>query len=185
MKNIAAVLVTLLALTPCAYGADASVSDSKVVPADAKVQPATDAKVVVADAGKLPVAATKPTTPDDVLKTGKGIWDAFKGGRYREAVALIIVMLMWVWRRFLSGLIIGKLSKWWLGLVTALLSFLGTIPGALLDSPFSWSSFIWTGLITSAEAMFLWQMVIKKIPIFQIPETKKAETTAPADSGGV
>jgi hypothetical protein len=98
----------------------------------------------------------------EAIGKAKAIWAAFKGGKYREAVAGIIVILMFLWRRFASKLIIGKLSPWWVGFVTVLLGYVGSIPEALAADAFKWSAFIWSGLITSAEAMLFWQLIAKK-----------------------
>lgn len=108
-------------------------------------------------------AKKEPTDIPSAVKTGKEIFSAFKGGKFREAIAGIIVLLLFLWRRFASKLIVGKLSPWWTGFVTMLLGYLGAIPEALAVEPWKWSTFIFTGLLTSAEAMLVWSMLGKKL----------------------
>lgn len=126
-----------------------------------------DAKAVSADAGQ-PTGGGSVEGPTEGPTEGpidqaKGIWSAFKGGKYREAIAGAITLLVFLWRRYFGRLIIGKLSPWWLGFVTVLLGYVATIPEALSTSPFSWWAFVWSGLLTSAQAMLMWQMVGKKV----------------------
>ena len=114
-------------------------------------------------ASSAPSTASQPSKePKDISEAvaeGKSVVSDFKGGKWREAIAGCITLLIFLWRRFASKLIIGKVSSWWVGLITVLVGYLGSIPQALSSGSFSWSTFIWTGLLTSAEAMLLWQMV--------------------------
>lgn len=137
--------------------ADASVPDASVV-----VDSGAKSSIVV-DAGDAPTVSEV-----SVVETSKSIFDGFKNGEYRIAISGIIVMLMFLWRKFLSGLLIGKLSGWWLGFVNALLALIGSVPEALMMEPFKWTTFLWATFITSAQAMFFWQMVLKKIPGFNV-----------------
>jgi hypothetical protein len=117
-----------------------------------------DAAVKTTDSAITQVATTEKT----VISDGKSVFHAFKDGKYRTAIAILISMIIFFWRRFLSAFIIKKLSPWWVGFVTVFLGFVGTLPSMLASPAFSWSNFIWSGLLTSAEAMLFWQMIGKK-----------------------
>lgn len=105
----------------------------------------------------------EPQTVDQTVAAGKQFYDAIRGHRWREAAAVGLMMLIFLWRRFAAKLIIGKLSPWAVGFLTVLLGYLATIPQALTAQGFSWPAFIWGGLLTSSEAMLAWQMVGKKL----------------------
>jgi hypothetical protein len=94
---------------------------------------------------------------------GQSTFTAFKGGKYREAIAGLITLLLFVWRRFGSKILIGKMSPWWVAFTAALIGFLGTIPEGLTMVPFSWWTFLWNGFATSAESMAFWTLIGKPI----------------------
>lgn len=150
--------------------------------ADEKPVTATDTEVTSPVAVKVvetkvdtKVTEVVPESPEQAIDAAKSVFSGFKSGKYREAVAGIILLLVFVWRRFLGAFILNKLSGWWIGFVTVLLGFVGSIPEALMMDPFKWSTFIWSGLITSAEAMLMWQMVFKRLPWFQMKQEAKPE----------
>lgn len=142
-------------------------SASYAAPDAAPAKP--DTTVAAAKDAAAPAALTKKAAlnaPGDVpeaVKTATSVWSAFKGGRYREAVAGILVVLLFLWRRFASKLIIGKLSTWQVGFVAVLFGFLGTIPEALAMQPWNWKLFLWSGLATSGEAMLFWKVLGQKL----------------------
>jgi hypothetical protein len=145
---------------------------------DATAAPKADAAVKADAAAKAPASqptVKEPTNVGEAVDTGKNIYHAFKGGKYREAVAAILMLLLFLWRRFASKFIIGKLSPWWVGFVAVLLGYIGSIPGALMAAKFSWLSFVWNGLLASAEAMLLWQLIGKKVLPKVFGEVKKEE----------
>jgi len=114
----------------------------------------------------VPTAKAALNPPKDVpeaVATGTSVWTAFKGGKYREAIAGVLVLLLFLWRRFASKVIIGKLSTWQVGFVAVLLGFLGTIPEALATEPWNWKVFLWSGLATSGEAMLFWKTLGQKL----------------------
>jgi hypothetical protein len=104
-----------------------------------------------------------PASVKEAIESGKGVVANFKGGKYREAVAGIIVLVIFLWRRFAAKLVIGKVSTWWVGFITLLLGYLGSIPEALTMDPFSWWTFVWSGLLTGAESMAFYLMLGKKL----------------------
>lgn len=134
--------------------------------------------VAQADAGKTVDSAVAPFTStgevkipekaalgtvEGAAKKAKNTWLAFKGGKYREGIAGLIVLLVYFWRRYGSKLVIGRLSPWWVGFVTVLFGYIGTLPEMLAAESFNWVNFIWAGLITSGQAMLFWQTVGKKV----------------------
>lgn len=155
-------LVVALACLLLMAGASFAVPDG--APPDSastKVTPAT-MKAPASKAEPKPAASVPEDVPEAV-KTGTSIWAAFKDGKYREAIAGCILMLLFLWRRFASKVIIGKLSTWQVGFVAVLLGFLGTVPEALAAEPWSWKVFFWSGLATSGEAMLFWKTLGQKI----------------------
>lgn len=160
MKAISLV-VALLCLSVA--GASYAAPDAAPTPvaAPTKATPVAPAKMLTKVETK---AAVKP--PGDVpaaVKTATSIWSAFKGGKYREAIAGCILMVLFLWRRFASKFIIGKLSTWQVGFVAVLLGFLGTIPEALAMEPWNWITFLWAGIATSGEAMLFWKVLGQKV----------------------
>ena len=110
------------------------------------------------------VTPAEPGTVPEAVGTFKGIIADFRSGKYREAVAGVLMVLMFLWRRFAGKLVIGKIkSDWWLRFVTLLVSFAATIPVALTADGFNWTRFLWEGLATGAEAMLFWSLVLSKI----------------------
>jgi len=134
-----------------------------------EVDAAVPAKAVPAKAApatapaKAETKAGEPTDVPEAVKTGTSIWADFKDGKYREAIAGCILMLLFLWRRFASKFIIGKLSMWQVGFVAVLLGFAGTIPEALATEPWNWKTFVWSGLATSGEAMLFWKTLGQKV----------------------
>lgn len=166
------VALTCLCLASASYAAP----DAKPTKPDAAVEAKTDA----APAAKAVPAKAAPAEPKDVpeaVKTGTKTWSAFKGGKYREAIAGCILMLLFLWRRFASKFIIGKLSTWQVGFVAVLLGFLGTIPEALAVEPWNWKTFLYSGLATSGEAMLFWKTLGQKVlpKIFGEPAAPEPE----------
>lgn len=161
--------IPLVVALMCLSVAGASYAAPDAAPAkpDADVAAKVDAtKTDVMPAAKAVPAKAAPAEPKDVpeaVKTGKSIWTAFKGGKYREAIAGCILMLLFLWRRFASKFIIGKLSTWQVGFVAVLLGFLGTIPEALAMEPWNWKTFLWSGLATSGTAMVFWKTLGQKL----------------------
>lgn len=115
-------------------------------------------------------SAVTPLVPTVVTPNVTNVFSDFKNHKWREAIAGAIVLIMFLWRRFGSIVLLDKLSSWWSGFFTVLLSLLGTLPEALAVPTFDWGNFVLNSLITSGEAMLLWQMVIKKIPGLAIPD---------------
>jgi hypothetical protein len=136
---------------------------TKAAPA---TQPAAPAVKKVVLGAKLEV----PVTVDQAVDTGKGIIGNFAAKHVQAGIAGIICLFVFAWRRFLSGLLIGKIPSKFLPLVTMGVAFLAAIPQSLTVTPWSWKTFVWQGLITGAEAMMFWSAVVK----FVTGEVKKA-----------
>jgi len=128
-----------------------------------------------ADAG----LADTVSVGDSVLeatKQGRDAFAKFRDGNLREAMAGAITLLLFLWRRFASKLLVGRLNAWQTGLASAIIAFLAMLPVGLTDQKFAWGTFVIESLILSAESMFLWQMVGKKVlpAVFGTPHTPGA-----------
>lgn len=154
-------LVVALACLLLLAGASLAAPDAAPPDKPAAAASAT-APTKAASAPTVPTANTPKDVPEAVA-TGTSVWTAFKGGKYREAIAGVLVLLLFLWRRFASKVIIGKLSTWQVGFVAVLLGFLGTIPEALATEPWNWKVFLWSGLATSGEAMLFWKTLGQKL----------------------
>ena len=120
----------------------------------------------IADA-KAEVAKAK----DDGEKLGllvDGLKAAFSNG-WRAGIAAVISLLMFFWRRF-DTLVLAKIPNKWLPFVVAGVAFLAAIPASLTVEPWSWTTFIWQGLLTGAQAMALWSIVLKHVLKRFLPE---------------
>jgi len=148
---------------PDGAASDAQISDS------AQPAPSTGE-------AKAPEVKPAETSPVD---QAKGVWDAFKGGKYREAIAGVLVLVVFFWRRFGAKFIIGKLSTWQVGLLTVVVGLIATIPEALAATTFDWKTFVWSGLLTSAQAMLVWKTVGQKILPKVFGESAKPDPVAP------
>jgi len=147
----------------------AAVPAAKVAPA-AEAAPATQPAAPAAKAAPAPAAkVVVPATVDQAVDTGKGLISDFSAKHIQAGVAGIICLFVFAWRRFLSGLLIGKIPSRFLPLVTLGVAFLAAIPQNLTVTPWSWKTFVWQGLITGAEAMSFWSVVVK----FVTGEVKK------------
>ena len=133
---------------------------------------------------KLEGAPTIQAPPADpgVKGAWKQVKEAFKSKQYRRGVGFLLTVLIFLWRRFLFGFVMHRLSSKAVGWVTIVVAFVATLPSQLLSSSFSWGDFIWDGLVASGEAMLLWQAVLKHIPWFKVPE---AAETKPSDPPAV
>lgn len=149
-------LLTLCFFTP-SYAADASATDA-VVTVDAEVAPAG--------------APKPPESVDEAVDAAKKAFLDFKSEHVRAGIAGIICILMFVWRKFGAGFLIGKIPNKALPFITAGIAFLGALPVALVAEPWSWKTFIWQGLVTGAEAMAFWSLLVKFVLARTLPDKK-------------
>ena len=70
---------------------------------------------------------------------------------------------MFIWRRFASGLLIGKISAKHLGWFTAALGVLAAIPASLATEPWSWGKFFADALLISGPAVLFWTTLGKTL----------------------
>jgi hypothetical protein len=192
LMRLAPALLCLVLATP-AFAVDGGNPKIKIEvgsPVASKVVPANVAKGVLTPA-PAPAAAPAPASqPTKVVVTGvvkvaaapevnpvaqvSAIVAAFKSEHVRAGIAGILCLLVWVWRRFASKLLIGKIPNKWLPLVMAGVAFLAAIPTTLAATPWSWSAFLWQGLITGAEAMAFWSVLFKFV-LPSVPEAPAKE----------
>lgn len=179
--RFASVLLCLLIASPV-LAADAApakkvvVTGEVVTPPPAKVPPVAStptSQPAAKPAAPAPAApAAAPAADANPVEQVSAIVAAFKTEHVRAGIAGILCLLVWAWRRFASKLLIGKIPNKWLPLVTALVAFLAAIPTTLAATPWSWSTFLWQGLITGAEAMAFWSVLFKFV-LPSVPEPKK------------
>lgn len=127
----------------------------------------------VAPATQPAAAPTKPAAPatpaapaaepEDAVTLFKMVVTLFKDGAYRPAIGALITLLMFFWRRFLSGLLIGKIPTKHLGWFTAALGVLAAIPAALSTSPFDIWKFLLDALLISGPAVLFWTTLGKTV----------------------
>jgi hypothetical protein len=120
------------------------------------------------DAGKDVASADIPIpSGQDIGQTVdllKQIVAGFKDGSYREAIAALITLLVFLWRRFFNNFVMAKIQDtFWVAIIAAGLGFLSTLAVQLVVGDFSWAKFLLEGFVTSAEALALWTLVGKKL----------------------
>lgn len=179
-KSLAVALPCLLFL---AAGLAHAAPDAAPVKPDATAPAVTDA----AAPASMPTKIAEPPAPTNVpeaVATGKSAWSAFKDGKLREGIAGVLVLLIFAWRRFAAKFVIGKLSTYQVGLVTAVVGLVATIPEALAMEPFDWKVFVWSGLLTSAQAMLAWKLVGQKVlpKVFGAPAGPEAPEAPEAEA---
>lgn len=82
----------------------------------------------------------------------------FKEHKWRPAIALLITIIVFVVRKFLS-----KIPSNALPWVAAGLGILSALPAHLAQDPFVWWKFLLDGFIVGSEAIALWSLVAKKV----------------------
>lgn len=162
MKTLGAIVVlvmasffTVQALAATDGGKPAA--DSKVVAKPAPVKPAV-----------TPALATQPAPVIDPAKTVQDIFTAAKAKEWRVLIGLVLTLLIWIYRRFISDFVANKIGKF-APLVVVGISFLSSIAVELIKSPFNWTSFLVGGLLTSAAAITFWSTLAK----FVLPTKKE------------
>jgi len=147
----------ILLIANVAIAADAApVPTSQPAEAIAKAPP-------VVPTMKAPVAkpATKPA-PAVAEQVGMLV-QLFKDKQWRPAVALLITLIIFFWRRFLGKLLIDKIPVKHLGWFTALLGVLAAVPAALGQANFVWYKFATDVLLISGPAVLFWTTVGKHV----------------------
>ena len=108
-------------------------------------------------------AKDAPEAPANVVDGVKGVVALFKAQEWRPAIAALVMLLVFVWRRFLGVLIIKKIPAKHMAWVTALVGLLAALPAHLAAEQFSIWKFLLDGFITGAEAAILWSMLGKHL----------------------
>jgi hypothetical protein len=151
MKSLLAVAVLVAAcflVVGVAHAADAA--------------PKADAAVKAAPA---PAPAPAPAASQPAIDPGKVVTDLFaaaKAKEWRVVVGLVLTLLIWGYRRFVNDFVAKKVGKY-APLIVVGLGLLSSLAFELIKSPFSWSSFLVGGLLTSATAITFWSTLAKFI----------------------
>ena len=157
---ITAVLAFLLVST--AY-ADAPAPAAPAVAA-APAAPAAPAVAAVAAAPAAPAVAAAPAapavelSPEEVVALGKLVMEAAKGGNWGLALAGILMLLVWVLRKFVIKTLSPAAMPW----VAAIAGVVGAV-AANVQAGESWSTAVMSGLMTGAAASGLYSLVGKKL----------------------
>ncbi len=124
------------------------------------------------DAGTS-VPASQPTdekkettkTEDTLDAVGQvgGIIKLFKEKAWRPAIAAVLTLLVFLWRRFLGSFLISKIPAKHLAWVTAVIGLIATLPAHLTTESFNIWTFLLDGFVTGAEAAILWSMLGKHL----------------------
>jgi len=122
-------------------------------------QPAT--KAPAEPAAKAPVKAEAPEAPKDVVSGVSTVVSLFKEHKWRPAIAALLMLLVFIWRRFLGGLLIKKIPAKHMAWVTAAMGLLAALPAHLTVEHFSVWKFLLDGFVTGAQAAILWSMLGK------------------------
>jgi hypothetical protein len=103
----------------------------------------------------------------------------FRSHEWRPAIALLLTILIYFWRRF-DKIIIAKIESKYIPWITALMGFLATLPSHLSVTPFVWANFILDGFVTGAESALLWSLVGKAVlpKVFGEVGTEEEKTAA-------
>lgn len=99
----------------------------------------------------------------DAIDQGGAAKESFMEGRSREGVAGLITLLIFLWRRFAKGFVIGKVSSYTVGWISAVVALLANLAAELTVAQFSWPTFLVNSLVTAGEAMVMWELIGQKV----------------------
>jgi len=119
-------------------------------------------------------AASAPAAGAEGAEVG-AVVQLLQNHQWRPAVAALLTLLMFFWRRYGGVLVIKWIPASHLGWVTALVGFVATLPAHLTAPTFSWGAFVLDGLITGGEAGLFWSTLGRQMlpRLFgEIPEKK-------------
>lgn len=169
--SVAIILFAVLAT----YGVMAYAADVGPSKPDASPNPPAKAAKVEVKKEDVKITVEEPVNPvEEVSSVVKFIKDK----DWRPAVAGIITLIIFVWRRFLGKLLIDKIPAKHMAWVTAAVGLVATLPAHLTAESFKWTHFILDGFITGAEAAILWSLVGKHLLPKIFGEVKKDEPAA-------
>jgi hypothetical protein len=138
----------------------------------------TDAGIDNPKASMVPDAGSKSTIPansDQAIDVVKTVVKNFKDGEIRLGIAGILMLLIFVWRRFIHDFVLNKTGKKWAPLVVAALGFVSSLIIELGNPVFSWRTFLLGGLFTSGAAVLFWSTLGKIVLPKVFGDTKKKE----------
>jgi len=146
------------AAAPAPVAAVAPASTPAVAaPATTEVAVVKDPADPVADADKVIDDSIKPVD-DAPGETVGAIISAFKEGRWGAAIGLLIMLLVWITRKFIWTVVPKKVLPW----LTLGLAMVVTV-GVELLTGISWWKTLIDGFITGGSAMAFWSLLFKHI----------------------
>ena len=182
MKNLTPYIFAFSLVSGSVF-ADAPAAAPAAAAAEAPKAPvaAVEAPTVeAAPAAKAEAPAVAPAqdlSPQEVVALGKTILDAAKGGNWGLAVAGILMLLVWVMRKFFLKKIPSSYMPW----VAAGVGVAGAI-AANLQAGQAWGGALMSGLMAGAAASGLYSLIGKKFLGTSSAPAKEEPADEPADT---
>lgn len=132
-------------------------------------------------AAALAQQATGVDITGDILGTIKEIFSSFRAGSYLPVISGVIVVILYAWRRWFSGLLLNKITNaWWLSFIPMVMALLASASTGLLVTPFDWRRFVVDTFVTGAQAIAIWQLLGKVVlsKVGLIEKMKAGEASA-------
>ena len=154
--------LSLLPVSAFAADAGAPAKDAAVVAVEAPTAPVTPP--VVVDTPTTPETVLGPTTapeelsPEEVLAIGTWVIKAIRGGEWGLAIAGILMVLVWVIRKFIFLRLPSSYMPW----VAAGLGAASAI-AANLQAGQPWLAALISGLMVGLASSGLWSLIGKKL----------------------
>lgn len=181
-NNILVLVLVLVSLG--LVGSASAAPDAKVaskpeiaIKITGNVTPALPTKADIGTAAKALAPASQPVKASPATPEAPAfstLVQLFKDHKWRPAIAALITLIIFFWRRYLGVLLIKKIPAKHLGWVTAVIGLLAALPANLATEPFVWWKFVLDGFVTGAEAALLWSTVGKLVLPKVFGEVKKA-----------
>lgn len=125
--------------------------------------PPEGAEVKKTEEAKKPETKKVTEEPENVVSGVKMVVKLFKEHKWRPAIAALLTLIIFFWRRFIGKLLIAKIPAKYMAWVTAGIGLLATLPAHLMVEKFNIWTFLLDGFVTGAEAAILWSLVGKHL----------------------
>lgn len=175
MKRIALLLAVMLFAVPCLAADSPKAPAAPVAAVAAPAAPAAvaaPAPVTTAAPAAAPATATEPVVAPDPEKDLGGFMslmiDSFKNKNWGVFAGLLIMLLVWVTRKF-----IPKMPTNYLPWVSAAMGIVVSVATDLIAGG-TWYYAIFNGLLIGAAASGMWSLVGKHVLVKKTAEEPKA-----------
>ena len=153
-------------------------AEAKATEAPSKPAEAPKAEAPAATAAAPAAAPAEDLSPQEVVALGKTILDAAKGGNWGIVVASVLMLLLWVLRKFVLKKIPSSYMPW----VAAGTGVAGAV-AANLQAGQPWMDAVMSGFMAGAAASGLYSLVGKKLLGGAPAAPAKEEEPAEEDAG--